>query len=208
MSNGGYRPGSGRKKGSIPWNKGKAFPQMIGNTNGFVKGQTAWNKDKKCPTISEKMMGNTNGKAHKGRIFTPEWREKLRQAKLGKPSNRIGSKLSLESRLKMSVARRNYLAKSGFNYSYKEKDILRRDRKATRRERIKKYGGLHSNSEWENLKKKFNFTCPCCKISEPKIKLTRDHILPLSIGGNDNIENIQPLCMMCNSKKHTQTIKY
>jgi hypothetical protein len=208
MSNGGYRPNSGRKKGSIPWNKGKKYPQMIGNTNGFKKGQVAWNKDIKCPTISEKMKGNTNGKGNKGRVMTTEWIEKMRLAKLGKPSSRKGIKLSLDARLKMSKARRNYLAKSDFNYSYKEKDILRRDRKAVRRERIKKYGGLHSISEWENLKIQFNFTCPSCKKLEPEIKLTRDHILPLSMGGTDNIENIQPLCSICNSKKHTQTIKY
>ena len=120
MSNGGYRPNSGRKKGSIPWNKGKKYPQMIGNTNGFKKGQVAWNKDIKCPTISEKMKGNTNGKGNKGRVMTAEWIEKMRQAKLGKPSCRKGIKLSLVERLKMSEARRNYLAKSDFEYSFKE----------------------------------------------------------------------------------------
>jgi hypothetical protein len=32
------------KKGHAPWNKGKPFVQMLGNTNGFKKGEKPWNK--------------------------------------------------------------------------------------------------------------------------------------------------------------------
>ena len=79
---------------------------------------------------------------------------------------------------------------------------------SNRRARKRSAEGSFTNGEWELLKKQYGFTCPCCKKSEPEIKLTRDHIVPLSKGGSNYIENIQPLCKSCNSYKHTQTIKY
>lgn len=77
-----------------------------------------------------------------------------------------------------------------------------------RRARIKSVGGSFTVGEWDSLKIQYGYTCPCCKNKEPKIKLTIDHIVPLSKGGSNFIENIQPLCMKCNRKKHTKIIKF
>lgn len=85
-------------------------------------------------------------------------------------------------------------------------NVLRLGR--ARRARKKGAEGSHTTAEWLALKERYNFTCPCCGKSEPGILLTEDHIQPLSKGGGDNIENIQPLCVSCNSKKKTRTVRY
>ena len=68
--------------------------------------------------------------------------------------------------------------------------------------------GSHTDEEWQVLKAKYNFKCLCCGKQEPEIKLTRDHIRPLILGGSDSIDNIQPLCAKCNSKKSLRQIDY
>jgi 5-methylcytosine-specific restriction endonuclease McrA len=64
--------------------------------------------------------------------------------------------------------------------------------------------GVHhwTAAEWEALKAEFDHRCLMCLCQEPGIKLTADHIVPVSRGGSNDIGNIQPLCKPCNSKKH------
>ena len=70
--------------------------------------------------------------------------------------------------------------------------------KARRYARERKAIGNHSLEEWNNLLVEFNY---CCAFCRKKRKLTKDHIIPLSEGGTDYIDNIQPLCKSCNSRK-------
>lgn len=70
--------------------------------------------------------------------------------------------------------------------------------KARRYAREKNAEGSHDFEEWQAMCIDFEWRCANCK---KETKLTKDHIQPLSEGGSDYIENIQPLCRSCNSKK-------
>jgi 5-methylcytosine-specific restriction endonuclease McrA len=80
-----------------------------------------------------------------------------------------------------------------------------RAQNSRRRTRITKAGGKFTAKEFRTLCEKHNNRCLCCKNYR---KLTADHVMPVSKGGSSNIENIQPLCMPCNTKKGTKYTDY
>jgi 5-methylcytosine-specific restriction endonuclease McrA len=96
------------------------------------------------------------------------------------------------------------------NKRQKEPKYYKRKLHLNARRRAKKQNaeGSHTLGEWELLKKQYGFTCLACGDKEPNIVLTEDHIIPISKGGSDYIENIQPLCKVCNSQKHTKVKSY
>ncbi len=77
-----------------------------------------------------------------------------------------------------------------------------------RRARHNNATGAYSLGEWLALKRAYLYTCPACARTEPDIKLTVDHIVPLSRGGSNFISNIQPLCSDCNTKKWAHTMRF
>lgn len=83
-----------------------------------------------------------------------------------------------------------------------------RVRNQRRRARVLGNGGTITKEEWNWLKEFYDYTCLCCGRREPEIKLTLDHVLPLTMGGKNVIENAQPLCQPCNSSKHNKHIDY
>ncbi len=94
--------------------------------------------------------------------------------------------------------KRELLEKAKAKPDYLEKKNIRWHR---RKAKLLETKGQFTLKEWNELKKKFDYTCQMCGKKEPEIKLTKDHIIALDNGGNNAIDNIQPLCQSCNSKK-------
>lgn len=126
--------------------------------------------------LSLSHVGKPNG--FKGKKQTDSARKKISDARKGKRSNNWQGGIS--KNIYFYVAR------------YKNRKLGN--------------GGSHTLGEWETLKAQYNWTCPCCLKNESEIKLTEDHIIPVTKGGSDNIENIQPLCRSCNSRKSNKII--
>jgi hypothetical protein len=156
--------------------------------------------------------------AMKGKHHTEESKRKIKE----KRKLQICKPWSEEQRKKLS-GENSYLWKGGITKNKLEylrnwyKNLSEEDKKKVswqrnKRNRLKRMkntdGSIHTFGEWQTLRAQYNFTCPCCGKKEPEIKLTEDHIIPLSKGGSDNIENIQPLCLKCNVTKHTKIIKF
>jgi len=133
--------------------------------------------------------------SEKGKIVSKETRLKSSRS-------HTGHKHSVETKRRMSEAHKGSKAhqwKGGLDNNYWSR--IRRNRKNG----IK---GSHTKEEWEFKKLMFGLSCACCKKQEPDVRLTEDHIIPISKGGTDFIENIQPLCKPCNSRKYTRIIKF
>jgi hypothetical protein len=88
------------------------------------------------------------------------------------------------------------------------------------RARLVKAGGSFTFREFRKLCKKYSYSCLCCgKTERQLLKLKRvlvpDHVKPISRGGRNSIENVQPLCHPilggrggCNAHKHAKEIDY
>lgn len=64
--------------------------------------------------------------------------------------------------------------------------------------------GFHTRQEWEDRKALYGYQCAYCH--KKLIRLTKDHIVPISRGGTDFIYNIVPACKHCNLTKHTKDL--
>lgn len=61
-----------------------------------------------------------------------------------------------------------------------------------------------SEEEFRSKLEEYNFSCAYCGCADQK--LTADHVVPMSRGGMDSIENIVPACLPCNSSKKNKLV--
>lgn len=66
-------------------------------------------------------------------------------------------------------------------------------------------GGVYTKAEWRILCEHLGTACLCCGTNDG---LSVDHVVPLSRGGTNAIDNLQPLCCGCNRRKGTKSTDY
>ena len=106
-----------------------------------------------------------------------------------------------------------YYAKNKERYDEYWKDVRKTEkfrtshaiREARRRANKAGNGGSFTIEEWIALCEKYDNKCLGCGNID---KMTIDHVVPLSHGGSNSIDNIQPLCLYCNQSKHDKIIDY
>lgn len=93
-----------------------------------------------------------------------------------------------------------------------EKALRRADRVKTyaenRRQAVEhaRERGKHTLQEWLALVRFCGSRCVKCGATNRRI--TKDHIIPVALGGSDRIDNLQPLCWECNSAKNLRAVDY
>lgn len=67
--------------------------------------------------------------------------------------------------------------------------------------------GSCTRAEWEAILERYapNGCCPACG---QQVALTMDHVIPLSLGGTNDISNLQPLCNRCNAVKGQKIVDF
>ena len=79
--------------------------------------------------------------------------------------------------------------------------------KSKRRTREKGMINTLTAGEWINILKKYKFRCAYCgKEFTLFNRETRDHVIPISKGGDNTKENIVPACRSYNAKKNDKII--
>lgn len=139
-----------------------------------------------------------------------KWEE--RRQKNRKKVNRYKSEWRKKNKSKVKEYNKKYLQekakenkkKYGITKTPRQKE---QDRICQNTRRAHKNGAIGSFTieEWRKLCDEYQNNCACCKQYKP---LTIDHVIPISMGGSCYIDNIQPLCRSCNSKKGEVAIRY
>ena len=61
--------------------------------------------------------------------------------------------------------------------------------------------GTGSSNKWRKIREQIIRRDGCCQMCGSDERLSVDHIVPRTLGGDDNPNNLQVLCSSCNSSK-------
>ena len=163
--------------------------------------------------------------SEKGKLYQKEYRKQYRKTAAGKLARKRyqqseKGKLALklyEQTEKYKLYRRQYeqtekrkLIRKRYRQSEKHKLALKRwyhsdagklKIKEAQYRRRNAAGGPIDLHAWNAKMQTLGHVCQMCQKDLDADSLTIDHIFPLSKGGTNHVDNLQPLCRPCNSSK-------
>ncbi|GIW67915.1 MAG: hypothetical protein KatS3mg096_783 [Candidatus Parcubacteria bacterium] len=98
------------------------------------------------------------------------------------------------------IRQRNRIATAKYRKTEKGKQAQKRYKYLRRNPNA----GKIDFKKWKEKIKELNYRCQRCGKKMKINEITIDHIVPLSKGGTNLIENLQPLCRSCNCKKNNK----
>jgi 5-methylcytosine-specific restriction endonuclease McrA len=115
------------------------------------------------------------------------------------------AKRSRERRARMTYEEKRHARRNWRNWNIDQDKERERQRKKgrVRYKQEKQYPPLPRNV-LELLIKEYG----CCLRCGETENLSRDHVIPLSLGGPNTMENLQLLCVSCNARKGQDTTDY
>lgn len=163
------------------------------------------NREERIEKVAEYRADNKE--AHNNR--SKQWYENNREKAKAIKKKRYWDNVEAERETSRLYAEKNKEKRAIVQAEYRKNNPEKRKAHEAKRSALEKSAeGEFSPTEWKELCQKYDYTCLCCGKKEPEIKLSPDHVIPLSRGGTNYISNIQPLCGHCNRKKMTKTTDF
>lgn len=93
----------------------------------------------------------------------------------------------------------------GYLKKHRESDRIAYNARAHKYRCKIRTGEVYSSQQWTAMCELYGNKCLSCGKAK---KLTADHVMPVSRDGTNDISNIQPLCVSCNSSKGASFIDF
>lgn len=147
---------------------------------------------KECKKILGKRYEKTRSKEKKREYARKEWLRKKNDPNY------------LEKHRQWIENNKEYVRDKAKEYR-KNKGVLLLYTRSNQRASRAGYEGRLKMYEWEAVLNQTRFLCIAC---EEKPADSIDHVIPLSCGGTNTYDNIQPMCIRCNLKKGSRSVDF